>query len=107
MALCNCANRRIDRRVSNILLFQSIQQTPTGNASGCLLYAHLSKNKPTGIRAGGLLRMYEDYARRNPLPKISLELVISIKAWGSTPLRYRRRATAWARLSAVSTTHLS
>ena len=106
MALCNCANRRIDRRVSNILLFQSIQQTPTGNASGCLLYAHLSKKAHRRPRRWAF-DMYEDYARRNPLPKISLELVISIKAWGSMPLRYRRRATAWARLSAVSTTHLS
>ena len=47
------------------------------------------------------------YARINPFPKISLELVTRIKAWGSVDLRYTRRATAWDRDRAVSTTHFS
>jgi len=46
------------------------------------------------------------YVRINPLPKISLELVTRMKAWGSAVLRYSRRATAWERDRAVSTTHL-
>ena len=45
------------------------------------------------------------YARINPLPKISLELVTRMKAWGSADFRYTRRATAWDRDRAVSTTH--
>ena len=39
------------------------------------------------------------------MPKISLELVMSMKAWGSSDFRCRRRATAcdWDR--AARTTH--
>ena len=47
------------------------------------------------------------YTRMKPLPKISLELVTRIKAWGSVDFRYSRRATAWDRDRAVSTTHFS
>ena len=45
------------------------------------------------------------YVLINPLPKISLELVTRMKAWGSADLRYSRRATAWDRDRAVSTIH--
>ena len=48
----------------------------------------------------------QPHTRMNPFPKISLELVTRMKAWGSADFRYSRRATAWDRDRAVSTTHL-
>lgn len=47
------------------------------------------------------------YVRIKPLPKISLELVTRMKAWGSADFRYTRSATAWERDSAASTTHFA
>ena len=75
-----------------------------GRAEMGRVTACLCMNCPQKGRTLSLLG--QAYTRINPLPKISLELVTRMKAWGSADFRYSRRATAWDRDRAVSTTHL-
>lgn len=91
---------------------ERLRQALAGNVS-----RETSQAKPSQPHSGGLgfcrrfgpsapMRLPSRfYVLINPLPKISLELVTRMKAWGSADLRYSRRATAWDRDRAVSTIH--